>query len=97
MALSLIPQLLLVVWVSGRPDLIEQYYSQGLYPVTARFFRFLYGWIPFSLGEFLYLILILWGLIYLVQNRKRIISNFRNFLRNVLVVLAVFYFTFNLL
>jgi hypothetical protein len=36
------------------PAFIEQYYSNGIYPVISRFLRILFGWIPFSFGDFLY-------------------------------------------
>jgi hypothetical protein len=36
------------------PDIIEKYYSNGLYLFLARFLRFVFGWIPFSAGDVLY-------------------------------------------
>src|SRR5438034_8072965 len=52
-----------IVWVSLAiiirvlsffPEVIEKYYSTGLYPVIASVLRFLFGWIPFSVGDLLY-------------------------------------------
>lgn len=95
-ALSLLPQILLVLWLGSNPDWVERYYSQGIYPVIGRFFRFLWGWLPFSVGEILYTLLLVLGLGYIIKNRKRIKAHPLEFLRNVFVVLSVFYFTFNL-
>lgn len=39
------------------PDAVEQYYSQGAYPYIALFQRTLFGWIPFSVGDIIYLLL----------------------------------------
>src|SRR6266480_6969164 len=33
---------------------IEQYYSNGIYPVVSKIQRFLFGWLPFSLGDLVY-------------------------------------------
>lgn len=37
------------------PGAVEKYYSTGLYPWISRLLRLLFGWIPFSLGDILYL------------------------------------------
>ena len=37
------------------PYAVERYYSTGLYPVISRVLRGLFGWVPFSLGDVLYL------------------------------------------
>jgi hypothetical protein len=38
------------------PYAVEKYYSTGLYPLLSRSLRFLFGWLPFSLGDVLYLL-----------------------------------------
>lgn len=96
-ALSLIPQIVLVKWLGYYPDIIEKYYSHGLYPYISKFFRTLFGWIPFSVGDLLYFILIFTALRYVIINRKRISDRPILFIRNIFLVLSVAYFTFNLL
>jgi len=44
------------------PAIIEKYYSTGLYPVIALVQRFLFGWVPFSVGDLLYA----WAAVYLL-------------------------------
>lgn len=95
-ALSLLPQILLVAWLGGNPEFVETYYSNGIYPVISQFFRILFGWVPFSVGEVMYVLLIVLGIRYLYVNRLKIRKFPFQFLRNVVVVLSVFYFTFNL-
>ena len=95
-ALSIIPQIILVRWLANHPEWVETYYSNGIYPSISNFFRFLFGWIPFSVGEIIYTLLIIIGLRYLVKYRKRIKKNPFTFFRNVIMVLAVFYFTFHI-
>lgn len=95
-ALSLIPQLLFVGWLGNRPDLVERYYSNGIYPVISQFLRMLFGWIPFSIGELIYTLLVVFGVRYVVKHWEKIKNYPWLFLRNVVLVLSVFYFTFNL-
>ncbi|WP_394750032.1 DUF3810 domain-containing protein [Spongiimicrobium salis] len=96
-ALSLIPQILLVKWLGNYPEFVEEYYSKGLYPVIAEFWRLLLGWIPFSIGDVLYASLIFIVLRYIIVKRKEIKRNPKNFIRDVIMVISVAYFTFHLL
>lgn len=96
-ALSLIPQIILVKWLAGHPDWVERYYSTGLYPRISQFFRTLFGWIPFSLGEIIYTALILLVFRYILRNRRKIKKRPWEFLRDNIMVLAVFYFTFHMM
>ncbi len=95
-ALSIIPQIAIISWLSGHPEVVERYYSTGLYPWISTFFRTLFGWIPFSIGEIVYTLLIILGVRYLIRNRKKIKANKLAFLRDVVLVLSIFYFTFHL-
>ena len=95
-ALSIILQIALVHWLSGRPDLVEKYYSNGIYPLISTFFRTLFGWIPFSVGEIIYALLIILGIRYIITRRKKIKVNKLSFLRDIVMVLSIFYFTFHL-
>ena len=57
LSLFLVVQLLLVKLVSNFPNQIEQYYSNGVYPLISKLFRWLFGWIPFSIGDIYYFLL----------------------------------------
>ena len=35
---------------------VEQYYTYGFYPYISRTLRFLFGWLPFSIGDLFYLV-----------------------------------------
>ncbi|MGC1515367.1 MAG: DUF3810 domain-containing protein [Maribacter sp.] len=96
-AVSLIPQIILVKWLGSTTSFIETYYSTGFYPMISKIFRWLFGWVPFSIGDLLYLFLIVLGFWYLVRYRKRILSYKLKFCRDVLMVLSVAYFTFHLM
>ena len=96
-ALAIVPQILLIKWLAGHPQLIETYYSEGLYPWISQFFRVLYGWIPFSVGDILYFILAVLAFRYVVKHRKEIRNYPLRFGRDVLFVLSITYFSFHLL
>ncbi|WP_423998689.1 DUF3810 domain-containing protein [Maribacter sp. IgM3_T14_3] len=96
-AISLIPQIIIVKWLGTRPDLVEQYYSTGLYPVISKFFRLLFGWVPFSVGDILYFVLLILALVYLIKNRNYIWRHKLQFLQNIAMVLSVTYFTFHVM
>ena len=94
-ALSLLPQILLVYWASRNPEFIETYYSQGLYPILGRIYRGFFGWIPFSIGDVIYISLGVLTLVYLFKKGLKVFS--KRMLINVFMVIAVAYFTFHLM
>lgn len=49
---------ILIKWVSWYPGWVERNYSLGVYPVIAKVQRFLFGWLPFSVGDIFYAFLI---------------------------------------
>ncbi|MBT8281167.1 MAG: DUF3810 domain-containing protein [Muriicola sp.] len=95
--LALPVQVILISWISNYPSFIEEYYSRGIYPVIAVCMRWLYGWIPFSLGDILYTVLGLLAIRYLFTKWLYIRTKPFVFIRNLLVVFSVAYLTFHLL
>ena len=96
-ALSLIPQIILVKWIGQYPRFIESYYSLGVYPFLSKISRTAFGWIPFSIGDIIYALLFLAIIRYLILNRNKIKQQPKSFIRNIFVVLSTAYFTFHLL
>lgn len=94
-AASIIPQIVLVKIIGLYPEFVENYYSEGFYPFISGLFRVLFGWLPFSIGDLIYASLILLAIRYLVINRTHIKQNLKSFLRDVVMVLSVAYFTFH--
>ncbi len=96
-AISLLPQVFIVKWLGSYPEIIESYYSLGIYPIISETLRAMYGWLPFSAGDIIYTLLLFTGMRYIYLNRRRLRWKPLPFLRNILVVLSVAYFTFHLL
>src|SRR5689334_10595574 len=42
---------------------VEQYYSTGIYPYVSVLLWYLFGWLPFSIGDILYGAIVIWLLI----------------------------------
>lgn len=53
-------------------ELVESFYSTGIYPYIASGLRVLSGWLPFSLGDLVYLLVILTIIYKIVKHRRRI-------------------------
>src|SRR5690349_5770751 len=55
---------------------VETYYRYGFYPLFSKLLRILFGWIPFSMGDlvyigaFIFLVVKAWKLIRLLAKRK---------------------------
>ena len=46
--LALFVQMIIVRILARFPEFIERTYSNGLYPVLSKAFRYTFGWMPFS-------------------------------------------------
>ena len=78
------------------PEFVERFYSNGLYPTLSKVSRTLLGWIPFSVGDILYLVvgfLLLKWLVNLFRKPK----NWKTILLQIGSGLSIFYFLFHLL
>lgn len=98
-----LPSLLLIGIVlvqifSVFPAFVEKYYSNFLFEYISKGLRIITSKLPFSIGDLLYISIILYLIYYLVISviRKKKWT-FKQSLLNVLSVLGVFYFLFNFL
>ncbi len=93
--------LVIHIW-SYNHQWVERFYSKGLYVVISKLQRFLFGWIPFSLGDIIYIALILF-LLYKVykffKNPRR--PSFKNIVKHYTISIfhwiLYLYISFNLL
>lgn len=92
--LLLIVQIIGLKFLTFFPEFIEEYYSNGFYPYVSKFSRTLLGWIPFSFGDILYGLLIIWTVKWFYQNRK---VNWKIKTLSVLGVVSAAYFVFHVL
>jgi hypothetical protein len=85
------------------PAVVERYYSCGFYPMISRLQRVLFGWLPFSTGDILYLAIAVVLMYRLVRLILRLFKRqagkgwFLLFLRRTVFVLLWVYVLFNVL
>ena len=84
------------------PAAVERYYSSGFYPVISSLLRFLLGWIPFSVGDILYVLAGIWLLRALVRFLRMLLRKqlnrqvFLSILRRTGLGALMIYIIFNL-
>lgn len=82
---------------------VERYYSNGIYPYIADVQRLLFGWIPFSVGDIFYLIVILFVIVKSVGFIKKVVRKqltremLWNNIKRLVFVLLIVYTLFNVL
>ncbi len=79
------------------PEVVERYYSLGVYPYISKISRYLFGWIPFSVGDLFYLIIGIVALRWLFVNAKRIRFEPVSFLVDIFAAVSIVYLMFHLL
>src|SRR5438105_3407479 len=85
---------------------IEQFYSNGLYPVISKVQRFLFGWVPFSLGDLIYAFFIVVVLVKTAQvlkilfkrkyNRRYFLEGLKQIIFFILFLYVFFYLLWGL-
>jgi hypothetical protein len=90
-----------IKFLSFFPAAVESWYSTGIYPVIGRLQRFLFGWIPFSVGDLLYLFVGIWLVVKLVHLVRRLLRRQANgrwvlsVLRRCVFMILLIYVLFN--
>jgi hypothetical protein len=93
----LLAQIIVLQIIPYYPENVERFYSNGMYPTLSKYSRIAFGRIPFSLGDFVYFILILSILLWFWNKRKNWKSEWKNNFLSLLSFMSVFYFLFHLL
>ncbi len=90
----------ILMLLANHPNIIEHYYSQGLYPIICRVFHLVFNIFPFSVGDLFYLAVIgclLYALIRLIRLLiKRRWGSTGSFLLNVTIGVQIFVLAFYL-
>ena len=78
------------------PEHVETYYSLGVFPILSKLLNTALRWIPFSVGDLMYSVLILFIVYWVIKNRKRLRTEPKAWSLNVLCFASVLYFMFHL-
>lgn len=95
-ALSLIPQIILIKILTKFPEFIESFYSNGLYIFISKALRYVFGWIPFSIGDIFYTFVVLMLIRWVFINSKRLRTDTKNWLVDVFATISIVYFAFHI-
>ena len=79
------------------PEFIENYYSNGLYPLISKGFRYTFRWLPFSFGDIMYSVLIIIALREIVLLFKSRFRQWKTFSVRTLALASIVYGAFHLL
>ncbi|APG59086.1 DUF3810 domain-containing protein [Christiangramia salexigens] len=96
LAIFLPIQIIAIRILAGYPYFIEEYYSNGLYPVVSRIMRFSLSFVPFSLGDLLYAAFIFMIIKWLGRRLKQRFRAPKTWIPDALATLSIIYFSFHL-
>jgi signal transduction histidine kinase len=94
--LFLIVQIIIIQIFKHFPEFIEQFYSNGIYIFISKLTRYIFGWIPFSVGDIFYTLAGILIIRWLIVNRKRIFKDTINWLLDIGATLSIAYFAFHI-
>jgi len=97
LALLLPVQYLVFLGVKQFPGFIEKYYSQGFFPVYSKLNRMAFGWIPFSIGDIFYTLIIIAAIVWLYKNFRKFFSEPVLMIADLLARISVIYFFFHMI
>lgn len=79
------------------PEFVEKYYSLGIYPILSKVSRYLFGWVPFSVGDLFYLLIALVAIRWIYKNFYRLRFEPVRVFIDILAAVSVVYFMFHIL
>lgn len=90
-------QIFIVRWASNNTGWIEAYYSQRFYPKTSSFLRGVLGQFDISIGDILYILLIISILAFFLKKVRKRQVTWLEVVRKTLQLCSIAYFLFHLL
>ncbi|UAB81129.1 DUF3810 domain-containing protein [Marixanthomonas sp. SCSIO 43207] len=97
LTLLLFVQIIALQVLKNFPEFVEKYYSLGIYPLISKVSRFLFGWVPFSVGDLFYVLISFVALRWLFVNFRRIKREPLSFFLDITAAVSVVYFMFHML
>ena len=82
--------------LSNYPEFVEKWYSTGIYPLTSSVMRFGLGFLPFSLGDFLYALLVILFFRWIVIRIREKFRKPGKWMIEALATLSILYACFNI-
>ena len=89
-------QILLNNVLKHYPELVERFYSHGVYVALSKLMRYAFGWLPFSIGDIFYTIAVVYVIRWLILNRNRIIKDTLNWSLDIGATLSIAFISFHI-
>ncbi|HET8886125.1 MAG TPA: DUF3810 domain-containing protein [Salinimicrobium sp.] len=89
-------QIIALKILSNHSDLVEKYYSNGIYPFFSKLIRTTLGFLPFSFGDVFYTVIGLYGIVWIVKRFKQRFRNPKKWLLSISAAVSVIYACFHL-
>ncbi len=90
-------QIILLQILKNFPGFVEKYYSLGFYPILSKVSRYLFGWVPFSVGDVFYILISLVAIRWIYKNFRRLRIEPHWFFLDILATVSIVYFMFHVL
>ncbi|EDM42929.1 hypothetical protein SCB49_11552 [unidentified eubacterium SCB49] len=97
LTILLVIQYSIIQMLGNFPEIIETYYSQGIYPIISKTSRYLFGWVPFSVGDVFYTLVTIYALRWLYKNIARLFKEPLSFILDITASVSIVYFLFHML
>ena len=96
LAILLPIQVILIKFLAGNEWFIEIWYSRGIYPYISRIMRWSLGILPFSFGDVLYTLLVIFIFRWLIKRFKTRFKKPKEWIVEMFASLSIVYFCFHL-
>src|SRR5690554_8101373 len=97
LAILLPLQIICLQVLKSFPGFVERYYSLGIYPIISKTSRYLFGWVPFSVGDVFYTLIGIVAIRWLYVNFQRLRFEPIRFFLDIFAAISVVYFMFHAL
>lgn len=89
----LLLQIITIRIVAFFPDFVEKYYSNGFYLFLSEYSRQMFGTVPFSVGDVMYGVVIVWFIVLIFKSKKNF--TWKRLTINLINGVSIFYFLFH--
>ena len=96
LALLLPLQVILLNILANYPEIVEKWYSLGVYQFFSKLIRASLGWIPFSLGDFLYAAVVVGIIFWVIKRFKERFKNPKKWILQIFACISLVYACFHL-
>ncbi|WP_196892788.1 DUF3810 domain-containing protein [Aureivirga marina] len=96
LSIFLVIQILLLKLLKNKTLFIENDYSKSIYLHISKILRSIFGWIPFSFGDIVYTVLVIYLIVLVYKLFYRKLKFFKIYFLKIFATISVVFFIFNI-